>query len=98
MHMSGESLIVILLIGLAAGWLASEFVAGTGLGLVGDVTIGVIGAFVGYWLMPRLGLYLAIGLYAAIANAMIGAIVLLLIIRLFRDGGRWASGWNRHWR
>lgn len=53
MHMSGESLIVILLIGLAAGWLASEFVEGTERGLLGDVTIGVIGAFVGNWLLPR---------------------------------------------
>ncbi len=98
MHMSGESLIAILLIGLAAGWLASEFVQGTGLGLVSDVTIGVIGAFAGDWVMPRLGLYLGLGLFAVIANATIGAFVLLLVIRLFREGGRWASGWSRHWR
>lgn len=95
MHMSGESLIVILLIGLGAGWLAAEFVEGTGFGLIGDVTIGVIGAFVGDWLMPRLGLYLGIGLYAAIADATIGAIVLLLVFRLFWGGGRWVGGWNR---
>jgi uncharacterized membrane protein YeaQ/YmgE (transglycosylase-associated protein family) len=63
------------------------------------VTIGVIGAFVGDWLMPRLGLYLGIGLFAAVANATIGAIGLLLVIRLFRGGGRWAIiGWNRRWR
>jgi len=65
---------------------------------MGDVTIGVIGAFVGDWVMPRLGVHLGLGLFAVIANATIGAIVLLLVIRLFRDGGRWASGWNRHWR
>jgi uncharacterized membrane protein YeaQ/YmgE (transglycosylase-associated protein family) len=98
MHISGESLIVILLIGLAAGWLAAEFVEGTGFGLVGDLTIGVIGAFVGDWLMPRLGLYLGIGLYAAIADAAIGAVVLLLVVKLFRGGGRWAGSWNRRWR
>lgn len=85
MHMPGESL-------LAAGWLASEFAEGTGFGLIGDVTIGVIGASVGDWLTPRLGLYLGIGLFAAIANATIGAIVLLLAVRLFRGGGPWASG------
>jgi uncharacterized membrane protein YeaQ/YmgE (transglycosylase-associated protein family) len=99
MHMSGESLIVILLVGVAAGCLASEFVVGTGFGLLGDVTIGVIGAFVGDWLMPRLGVYLGIGLFATVADAAIGAIVLLLVIRLFRGGGRWAIiGWNRRWR
>jgi uncharacterized membrane protein YeaQ/YmgE (transglycosylase-associated protein family) len=98
MHMSSESLLIILLVGLAAGWLAGEFVEGTGFGLIGDVIIGIIGAFIGAWLMPRLGLYLGAGLVAAIAYATIGAIVLLLIIRLFRGGGRWASGWNRRWR
>jgi uncharacterized membrane protein YeaQ/YmgE (transglycosylase-associated protein family) len=97
MHMSSESLLVILLVGLAAGWLAGQFVDGTGFGLVGDVIIGVIGAFIGDWLMPRLGLYLGAGLVAAVANATIGAIVLLLVIRLFRGGGRWTSGWGRRW-
>jgi uncharacterized membrane protein YeaQ/YmgE (transglycosylase-associated protein family) len=98
MHISSESLLVILLVGLAAGWLAGKFVDGTGFGLVGDVIIGVIGAFIGDWLMPRLGLYLGAGLVAAIANATIGAIVLLLVIRLFRGGGRWTSGWgHRRW-
>jgi uncharacterized membrane protein YeaQ/YmgE (transglycosylase-associated protein family) len=102
MHMSSESLIVILVIGVIAGWLAGEFVDGTGFGLLGDLIIGIIGAFIGDWLMPRLGLNLGAGLVAAIANATIGAIVLLLIIRLFRSGGRWAGGWtggwNRRWR
>jgi uncharacterized membrane protein YeaQ/YmgE (transglycosylase-associated protein family) len=98
MHMSGESLIIILLIGLAAGWLAAEFVEGTGFGLVGDVTVGVLGAFIGDWVMPRLGVYLGTGLFAAIANATVGAIVLLLVVKLFRGGGRWAGGWSRRWR
>lgn len=62
------------------------------------MTIGVTGAFVGDWLMPRLGLYLGIGLYAVIADATIGAIVLLLVIKLFRGGGRWVGGWKRRWR
>jgi len=100
--MSGEGLLVILLVGLAAGWLAGEFVDGTGFGLLGDVIIGVIGSFIGNWLMPRLGLYLGAGLIATVANATIGAVVLLLIIRLVRGGGcragGWANGWNRRWR
>jgi uncharacterized membrane protein YeaQ/YmgE (transglycosylase-associated protein family) len=102
MHMSSEGLLVILLVGLAAGWLAGELVEGTGLGFLGDVIIGTIGGFIGDWLLPRLGLYLGAGLIAAIVNATIGAAVLLLMIRFIRDGGRWRGGWaigrNRRWR
>src|SRR5258706_14925632 len=88
MHVSNESLLVILLVGVVAGWLASHLVQGTGLGLIGDVAIGVIGAFIGDWLMPRLGIHLGAGTIGAITNATIGAILLLLIIRLVRSGGR----------
>jgi uncharacterized membrane protein YeaQ/YmgE (transglycosylase-associated protein family) len=94
MHLSTESLIVILLVGLAAGWLAGQIVRGTGFGLVGDMIIGIVGAFIGDWLMPQLGLYLGLGIVGAIVNATIGAIVLLLVIRLVRGGGRWSSGWG----
>ncbi len=101
MHMSSENLLIVLVVGLAAGWLAGEFVGGTGFGLLGDVIVGIVGAFIGDWLMPRLGVYLGAGFVAAIANATLGAILLLLIIRLVRGGGRWTSGWagwNRRWR
>ena len=97
MHLSNESLLVILLVGLVAGWLASHVVQGTGLGLIGDMVIGVIGAFVGDWLMPQLGVHLGAGTIGAIINATIGAIPLLLIIRLIRGGGRWGSGWGGRW-
>ncbi len=50
--MSGESLLVILVIGLIAGWLAGQIVRGTGFGLVADLCIGIIGAFIGAWLLP----------------------------------------------
>ena len=66
-------------------------------GLVGDLLIGIIGAFIGGWLMPRLGLHLGTGVVAAILNATIGAIVLLFVIRLVRGGGRWNSGWGGGW-
>jgi len=95
MYLSSESLLVILLVGLAAGWLAGQIVQGTGFGLVGDVIIGIIGAFIGDWLMPQFGLYLGVGIVGAIVDATVGAIVLLLIIRLVRDRGRWSSGWGR---
>jgi uncharacterized membrane protein YeaQ/YmgE (transglycosylase-associated protein family) len=54
MHMSPESLLVILLIGAIAGWLAGQIVQGTGFGLVGDIIIGIVGAFIASWLFPQL--------------------------------------------
>ena len=93
MYMSTESLLIIVLVGIVAGWLAGQIVQGTGFGLVGDLIIGVIGAFIGDWLIPQLGLHLGFGIAAAIINATIGAIVLLLIIRLVRGRGRWSRSW-----
>jgi uncharacterized membrane protein YeaQ/YmgE (transglycosylase-associated protein family) len=97
MHVSNESLLVILLVGIVAGWLASHVVDGTGFGLIGDMAIGVIGAFIGDWLIPQLGIHLGAGTIGAIVNATIGAIPLLLIMRLFGRGGRWGSGWGGRW-
>jgi uncharacterized membrane protein YeaQ/YmgE (transglycosylase-associated protein family) len=97
MHISGESLLVILVVGLIAGWLAGQIVQGTGFGIVGDVIIGIVGAFIGSWLLPQLGVHLGSGIVAAIANATIGALILLLIIRLVRGGAGWRGGWARRW-
>ena len=95
-EMSSESLIVIILVGVIAGWLAGQIVQGTGFGLINDLVIGVIGAFIGDWLLPRLGVHLGYGTLAAIANATIGAILLLLVLRLVRGRGRWRrGGWRR---
>ena len=87
MYMSGDSLLIIMVVGLLAGWLAGEIVQGTGFGIVGDLLIGIAGAFVGSWLLPQLGLHLGSGMTSAIINAAIGALLLLLIIRLVRGGG-----------
>jgi uncharacterized membrane protein YeaQ/YmgE (transglycosylase-associated protein family) len=92
MHLSSESLLITLLVGLVAGWLAGKIVQETGFGIIGDMAIGIAGAFVRDWLMPRLGIQLSFGIVSAIINATIGAIVLLLIIRLIRGGGRLNSG------
>ena len=94
MNMSGESLLLILVVGVIAGWLAGQIVHGTGVGLVGDLVIGVIGAFIGSWLLPQLGVHLGSGIVPAIANATIGAIVLLFLIIAVRGGGR-LGGWRR---
>jgi uncharacterized membrane protein YeaQ/YmgE (transglycosylase-associated protein family) len=87
--MSTESLLVILLIGAIAGWLAGQIVQGTGFGLVGDIIIGIVGAFIASWLFPQLGLRLGAGIVAEIIAATIGAVLLLVIVRLVRRGGRW---------
>ena len=97
MHMSGESLLVVLVVGLIAGWLAGQIVQGTGFGIVGDLLIGIAGAFVGSWLLPQLGLHLGSGIVLAVINATIGALLLLLVIRLVRGGGRWHRGWGGNW-
>jgi len=97
MHMSGESLLIILMVGLIAGWLAGQIVQGTGFGIVGDLLIGIAGAFIGSWLLPQLGLHLGSGIISAIINATIGALLLLLVIRLVRGGGGWHRSWGGNW-
>src|SRR5580700_2080022 len=87
--MSGQSLLVILLVGLIAGWLAGKIVRGTGFGFVADLCIGIIGAFIGDWLLPRLGIHLGSGIVSAIIAATVGAILLLIALRLINRRGRW---------
>jgi uncharacterized membrane protein YeaQ/YmgE (transglycosylase-associated protein family) len=98
MNMSGESLLVILLVGVIAGWLAGQIVRGTGFGLIGDLVIGIIGALIGNWLLPRLGVQLGAGIIGAVVDATVGAMVLLLVVRLVRGGSNWeGNGWGRRW-
>ena len=73
-----------LIVGRVAGCLAGVLVKGGGFGLLGDIVVGIIGAFVGGWILPRLGIHLGVGYVAIIASATIGAVVLLLVIRLIR--------------
>ncbi len=95
MHISNEHLLVILLVGVVAGWLAGQIVRGTGFGIIGDLIIGIVGAFIGSWLMPRFGVYLGSGIVGAIVNATIGAILMLLVLRLFQGGGGWRGSRRR---
>ena len=95
--MSGQSLLVILFIGLIAGWLASHVVRGTGFGIVGDIVIGVIGAVVGGWLLPRVGIQLGAGIVGAILDATLGAIVLLILASLVAGGTSWEGNRSRRW-
>ena len=98
MYLSGESLLVILFVGLIAGWLAGEIVAGGGFGLVADIAIGIVGAFIGSWLLPQLGIHAGGGLVSHIIVATLGAMVLLILLGLLRGGG-WSWGYRRRfWR
>jgi uncharacterized membrane protein YeaQ/YmgE (transglycosylase-associated protein family) len=88
MHLSDEGLLVILVVGIIAGWLAGKVVRGNGFGLVGDAAIGIVGALVGDWLLHRFGVHFGAGIIGLTINATIGAIMVLLALRLLG-----ASGW-----
>ena len=69
---------------------------GGGFGLIGDLIVGLIGAFIGDWLLPQLNIHLGSGISALIVNAFVGAVVLLLILRLV-TGWRGGSRLGRRW-
>jgi uncharacterized membrane protein YeaQ/YmgE (transglycosylase-associated protein family) len=80
------SLLTWIIVGLVAGVLASLVMGGTGYGLIGDIIIGIVGAFVGGWIMSRLGTSSPFGgLAGVIFVAFIGADVLLFLLRLIRS-------------
>jgi uncharacterized membrane protein YeaQ/YmgE (transglycosylase-associated protein family) len=84
MVLSNEGILVILFVGLVAGWLAGKIVRGTGFGIIGDIIVGIAGALIASLLFPRLGIHLGTGLVSEIIYSAIGAVVLLLIVRLLR--------------
>jgi uncharacterized membrane protein YeaQ/YmgE (transglycosylase-associated protein family) len=89
LHLSNERMLVILAVGALAGWLIGKVLRGNGFGLVGDAAIGIVGALIGDWLLPRFNLHLWNGLTGMIIQAAIGAIVLLVVLRSVG-----ASGWG----
>jgi len=80
-----ESLIVFLIVGAIAGWLAGLVVKGYGFGLIGNIVVGIVGALIAGWLFPALGISLGSGIPAAIIHSAIGAIILLVLIRLVKS-------------
>ena len=82
--MGVESLVVFIIIGAIAGWLAGLIVKGYGFGLLGNIVVGIVGAFIAGWLFPRLGISLGGGILGAIVAAVIGAVILLVLIRLVK--------------
>jgi uncharacterized membrane protein YeaQ/YmgE (transglycosylase-associated protein family) len=90
MVMTIEALVIWLVIGAVAGWLAGQIMEGYGFGLIGNMVVGIVGALIAGWLLPKLGFVLMGGVVAAIINAVIGAVVLLAamgFVKKRRDPG-----------
>ncbi|MGB3743997.1 MAG: GlsB/YeaQ/YmgE family stress response membrane protein [Xanthobacteraceae bacterium] len=77
-----QAIIIWLIVGAIAGWLAGMVVKGGGYGLIGDIIVGIVGALIAGWLLPQVGIVIGTGIIAAIIDAFIGAVILLLILRL----------------
>ena len=82
--MTLESILIFLLIGAVAGWLAGLIVKGFGFGLIGNIVVGVLGAFIAGYIFPALGVSLGAGIVGAIIHATIGAVILLLVVRVIK--------------
>ena len=80
--MSVTSVLIWILVGAVAGWLAGLVVRGFGFGLVGNIIIGILGAILGGWLLGMAGFSIGVGILGSIITAFIGAVVLLLIVRV----------------
>ncbi len=81
-----NEVVYILVVGLIAGWLAGKIMKGKGYGLVGDLIVGVLGAIVGSWLFGVLGLGVY-GILGSIAVALVGALLLLYLVRVAKKKG-----------
>lgn len=77
-------IIITLLLGAVAGWLGGLVFKGSGLGLIGNIVVGVVGAFIGYWLLPKLGVHINTGTLWLnyILTSAIGAVVLLALLNI----------------
>jgi uncharacterized membrane protein YeaQ/YmgE (transglycosylase-associated protein family) len=91
MHYSDERVIVILLVGGIAGYLTSRVMRGSGFGHIGDAAVGIVGALISVWLLPRFAFHFAAGVTGLIVDAAIGAIVLLLVLRSV-GASSWGAG------
>jgi uncharacterized membrane protein YeaQ/YmgE (transglycosylase-associated protein family) len=89
MTFSDRNLLVILIVGIIAGWIAGKVVRGAGFGLVGDAAIGIVGGIVGEWLSHRFDIHILNGFAGFVLNAALGAILVLMILRVVG-----ASSWG----
>jgi len=82
--MDVQALIIWLVVGAIAGWLAGMVVKGSGYGLIGDIVVGILGGLIAGWLLPQVGIVIGSGFIAAIIDAFIGAVILLIALRLIK--------------
>jgi len=82
--MDPTDILIWLVIGAIAGWLASHLIKGGGYGLIGDVVVGIVGAVIAGYLLPRLGIHLGAGFVRSVISAFIGACLLLAVLRLVK--------------
>ena len=82
--MDAQALIIWLVVGAIAGWLAGMVVKGGGYGLIGDIVVGILGGLFAGWLLPQVGVVIGSGMIAAIIDAFIGAVILLIALRLVK--------------
>ncbi|CAL8976772.1 GlsB/YeaQ/YmgE family stress response membrane protein [Rhodoplanes serenus] len=78
------SLLIWLIVGALAGWLAGKLVHGAGFGLIGNIGVGIVGAAIAGFLLPRLGVVPGGGFVWAVVHAAIGAVILLVVVGLVR--------------
>lgn len=79
-----HGIIIWLIIGGLAGWIAGLIVQGTGFGILGDIVVGIVGAIVAGWLLPQLGIHIGTGFVTEVVDAIIGAVILLVVVGLIR--------------
>jgi len=86
--METQSLIITLVLGAVAGWLGGLVFKGSGLGLLGNIVVGIVGGFIGYWLLPKIGLNINTGTpwLNYVLTAGIGAVVLLALLNIIFRG------------
>jgi len=80
--MEAQAIIITLILGAIAGWLGGQLFQGSGLGLLGNIVVGILGGFIGYWIFGRLHISLGGGVLGYILTAAIGAVILLAILNL----------------
>jgi len=82
--MDAQTLIIWIVVGAVAGWLAGIIVRGGGFGLVGNIIVGILGAIIGSWLLGYFGVAFTTGIINTILTAILGAVILLLIVRVVK--------------
>ena len=82
--MDPVQILIWLVIGAIAGWLAGQLIRGGGYGLIGDIVVGMVGSVIAGYLLPRLGIHLGVGFVQSVISAFIGACLLLAVVRLVK--------------